>query len=377
MAKRDYYEVLGLKKGASDKDIKSAYRKLAKKYHPDRNQGDKEAEQKFKELGEAYAVLSDPEKKKKYDMYGADFENFEKYGGAGPQGGFSGGFQNGNGYTEYHFSGDDMGDIFDDLFGGMFHGKGGAAHSGFNSGGFSNGGFDGFSGGGYRPENLDLRAEITVGFNEAAFGCDKMIQLQSADGSTGTQTLKVHIKAGIEDGKTMRLRGRGARGSDGRSGDLLVTVHVAGRPGFERKGMDLYTKAEIPFTTAVFGGKAKVQTLYGDVMCKIPAGTQSGTRIRLKGKGIVSMNDSSKHGDQYVTISISVPTDLSPEAERKLREFEAACGLRPRWQRQSSMKTKIRPLAAVLQAVFYCSKTLFFSLLLLPVLYLLQPGLVL
>ena len=351
--KRDYYDVLGIGKQADEKEIKRAYRKLAKKYHPDTNPGDKAAEQKFKEVTEAYNVLSDKEKKKLYDQFG--FAAFDEagnaradagsgfYGGAGGQGfGGQGGFRSGSfhtgdgsGYQEFHFEGGNMDDMFGDIFGNMFHGGAGSGRSGsFHSSGFTGGAggsvFAGFgvqSGYGrqasYKGE--DLHADITVSFDEAAFGCDKMLHIQTADGTGGVQSLSVHIPAGIDDGKSVRLRGKGHPGfGGGENGDLLLKVHIAPKAGYERKGMDVYTTANIPFTTAVFGGEASFPTLYGNVVCKVPAGTQSGKKIRLRGKGIVSMKDPKVHGDQYVTIQIQVPTTLTAEQRQKLHEFENA-----------------------------------------------------
>lgn len=340
--KRDYYETLGVSKSADASAIKKAYRKLAKKYHPDTNSGDPAKEQKFKEITEAYSVLSDPEKKKLYDQFGHaafDGSGAGAYGnGAGSQGGF-GSYTSGYGpqgnYREYHFEGN-MDDIFGDLFGGMFRGSGrggnrqdGRSGSGFGNH-FSDDGFGGFSGFGqdFRQKGSDVTAEVTVSFDEAAFGCDKVITYQNPGEKAGArQRLSVHIPAGIESGKSIRLRGKGMPGAGGgEAGDLLLKVTVREKPGFERKGMDVYTTVNIPFTTAVFGGEARVQTLYGDVLCKIQPGTQSGTKIRLRGKGIVSMKDSSVHGDQYAVVQIEVPQNLSREAKQKLKEFERACG---------------------------------------------------
>lgn len=175
----------------------------------------------------------------------------------------------------------------------------------------------------YAGKGSDLHSEVSVSFEEAAFGCDRVMRLSDPSGNGVIQTLKVHVPAGIEDGKSIRLKGKGNPGfNGGPAGDLFLKVNVASKPGFERKGMDIYTTANIPFTTAVFGGEAKVTTLYGDVICKIPEGTQSGRKIRLKGKGIVSMKDSAVHGNQYVTVQIQVPQNLSPEAKEKLREFQ-------------------------------------------------------
>lgn len=327
-AKRDYYDVLGISRSADKGTIKRAYRKLAKKYHPDTNAGNAQAEEKFKEATEAYNVLSDPEKKKLYDQFGhAAFEGSAGGGGAygygsGPGGGtYSYSGPNGS-FHEYHFEGGDMDDILKNIFGGGFSEGTGSSFHGF--GGFGKG----FSGGGnFRQDGSDVTAEIDVTFDEAAFGGDKVIRLSDAQGSNvAGKSLKVHIPAGISDGKSIRLRGKGMPGvSGGKAGDLLLKVRVGKRPGFERKDMDVYSKVTIPFTTAVLGGEAVVQTLTGRVVCKINPGTQSGTKIRLKGKGIVSMKDTGRYGDQYVTVQIDVPKNLSNEAKRKLKEFEAAC----------------------------------------------------
>ena len=304
--KRDYYEVLGVDKSADDATLKKAYRQLAKKYHPDVNPGDKEAEAKFKEATEAYSVLSDPDKRRQYDQFGhAAFEN----GGGGGAGGFGG----------FDFSGADMGDIFGDIFGDMFHGR---SSSGFGGQGFKQSYGSGFGGGSFKSKGQDLHAEIRVSFEAAAFGCEKVINLSSGQG-TPAQSLKVRVPAGIEDGKSIRLRGKGGPGMNGgEAGDLLLKIHVDEKPGYERKGMDVYTTISVPFTTAVFGGEAIVNTLKGSVKCKIPAGIQSGSKIRLRGKGIVSMKDPSVHGDMYAAVQIQVPRNLSPEAKQKLREFE-------------------------------------------------------
>ena len=330
--KRDYYDILGIKRDASAETIKKAFRKLAKKYHPDSNAGNPQAEQMFKDVNEAYSILSDPEKRKLYDRFGhAAFDpNSAAYGTTGGSGasgdpfgsGFGGAGQGGawhyqsgpGGYAEYHFTGDDMGDmgdIFGDMFGGMFRGKssggssrsrhftgGSGAHftsgsdfggsSAHFGGGSSFGGSQSFYGAGFQEKGSDLTSEVTVSFDEAVSGCEKIITLQNPQ--TGKrQSLQVHIPAGIDTGKSIRLKGKGMPGTG--------------------------------------GGEALVSTLYGNVLCKIAAGTQSGTKIKLKGKGVVSMKNPSIHGDQYVTVQIDVPNHLTPEAEQKLREFEHACGL--------------------------------------------------
>ena len=287
---------------------------------------------------------SDTEKKKLYDQYG--FAAFEEgsgnpYGAGGQNGaggGFHGGFggfdfgQGGNGYHEYHFENSnmgDMGDIFGDIFGNMFHGQKNSGYSRQSSGFGGQGFHSGFGGSGFgghtQEKGSDLRSEVSISFEDAAFGCDKMIRLSDPSVS-GSQTLQVHVPAAIENGKSIRLKGKGNPGfNGGEAGDLLLKVNIQPKPGYERNGMDVYTTTEIPFTTAVFGGEAKVSTLYGDVICRIPEGAQTGRKIRLKGKGIVSMKNPSVHGDQYVTIRIQVPQNLSPEAKEKLREFQQVC----------------------------------------------------
>ena len=345
--KRDYYDVLGIDRNADEKTIKKAYRKLAKKYHPDTNAGNADAADKFKEVNEAYDVLSDPKKKKMYDQFGhAAFE-----AGADPGAGGFGGFQGGgNGsYQEFHFNGADMGDMFGDIFGDMFHGRsngGGRSYSfhsdgnggfhqyysnGSGAGGFGQDGHfgdfgssGGFGRGQFRQKGSDIHADVTVSFDDAAFGCEKMIHLQ--DGNGQIQSLKVNIPAGIDTGKTVRLKGKGNPGfNGGEAGDLLLKVTVGDRAGFERKGMDVYTNITIPFTTAVLGGEAVVPTLTGNVVCSIRPGTQSGSKIRLRGKGIVSMKDKNIHGDEYAVVQIQVPKNLNETAKEKLREFAKAC----------------------------------------------------
>ena len=347
--------MLGIKKGASQSEIKKAYRKMAKKYHPDTNAGDEAAAEKFKEVSEAYSVLNDPEKKKLYDQFGhAAFDGTGQPGGSYGAGfggtggsGFSGFSQEPDGsYQEYHFDGN-MDDILKDIFGHGFSGSGSGASgfsgfsgtsgtsgfSGSSGKGFSGGsGFSGFGrGAGYGSfpqDGENAHADITVAFDEAAFGADRYFDLKDADGAK--QSLKVHIPAGIDDGQSIRLRGKGMPGRHGgKDGDLLLKVHVAAKPGFERKGMDVYAPVRVPFVTAVLGGKVEVQTLRGKVKCTIKPGTQSGTKLRLRDKGIVSMKDRATFGCHYAVVEIDVPKNLSDDAKQKLAEFDraaSACG---------------------------------------------------
>lgn len=297
--KEDYYKTLGISKTADDATIKKAYRRLAKQYHPDTNAGNTRAEQKFKEITEAYSILSDPEKRKLYDQFGhAAFDGNSPTGQANSSGN--------NGFYEYHFENGNMDDIFGDIFGNFFHQK-------RQQGGRT-----------FARKGADIQANLHITFEEAAFGGDKIITLTDDNGQA--QSLKVHIPAGIDTGNTIRLRGKGSLGTGGgENGDLLLHITAGSKSGYERKGTDLYTTLQIPYTTAVFGGEARVQTIHGDVICKIHAGIQSGSQIRLKGKGIVSMKNPSILGDQYVTVQIQVPKYLTPEARQKLKEYEQLC----------------------------------------------------
>lgn len=323
-AKRDYYETLGVNKSADKEAIKKAYRKLAKKYHPDTNAGDAHAEEMFKDVTEAYNVLSDEKKRKLYDEFGfaglqegfseeaarqAAQGGFGGFGGFGGNGSFSGSYSSNGGpftHQEFHFENGsgDMDDIFS-MFGDMFS-HGGQARGRSTS-----------------RKGSDVMADLTISFDEAVFGCEKSISLQ--DPSTGkVSNLSIHIPAGIESGKTVRLKGQGNPGRNGgAAGDVLLNVNVTPSREFERKGQNVYSTIRVPFTTAALGGKARVHTLYGDVECSIKAGTQGGSKIRLKGKGISSMKNPSVKGDQYVTVEISVPRRLTPRAKEALEEYRA------------------------------------------------------
>lgn len=357
--KRDYYEVLGVDKNADDAAIKKAYRALAKKYHPDMNPGDQEAEKKFKEASEAYAVLSDAEKRRQYDQFGhAAFD-----GGAGGAGGFD-------------FSGMDMGDIFGDLFGDFF--GGGRRRSAANNG---------------PMKGANLRASVRVTFEEAAFGCEKEIEITLKDEcqtchTTGAKPgtspetcskcggkgkvvytqqsflgmvqnvqacpdcqgsgkiirekcpdcrgtgyianrkkIKVSIPAGIDNGQSVRIRDKGEPGiNGGPRGDLLVEVNVSRHPIFQRQDMNVYSTAPISFAQAALGGEVKISTIDGDVLYEVKPGTQTDTRIRLKGKGIPSLRNKTIRGDHYVTLVVQVPTSLNAEAKEALRKFDEVSG---------------------------------------------------
>ncbi len=357
--KRDYYEVLGVDRGADDATIKKAYRQLAKKYHPDANPGDKEAEAKFKEASEAYAVLSDVEKRRQYDQFGhAAFE-----GGAGGAGG--GGFD---------FSGMDFSDMFGDIFGDFFGGGSRRSNNGPMKG-------------------ANLRTSVRITFEEAIFGCEKEIELALKDecrtcNGTGAKPgtspetcskcggkgkvvfsqqslfgmvqnvrecpdcrgtgkiirekcpdcrgtgyvssrkrIQVNIPAGIDNGQSIRIRDKGEPGvNGGPRGDLLVEVTVSPHPVFQREDMNIYSTAPISYAQAVLGGETRIKTVDGDVVYEVKPGTQTDTRIRLRGKGVPSLRNKNYRGDHYVTLIVQVPTNLTAEAKEALRAFDAVAG---------------------------------------------------
>ena len=360
--KRDYYEVLGVNKGASEDEIKKAYKKLARKYHPDMNPGDKEAEEKFKEINEANEILSDPTKKARYDQFG--FAGVDPNYGAG-----GGGWGDGAG-AGFDFG--DLGDIFGSFFGGGF----GGAQQRRN--------------GPQRGESI--RMSVSVSFAEAAFGCEKDVTLDRsencptchgsgcAEGTTpevcpechgsGTvqvrrqtpmgvfattttctkcggagkiihqpcnecrgngrvhkrRTVKVSIPAGIDNGQTISLRGQGHSGKNGGpSGDLLITVMIKPHELFRRDGTSVFCEAPITFTQAVLGAELEIPTIDGKVKYTIPEGTQTGTVFRLRGKGIPVLNGRGR-GDQYVTVTIETPRNLNREQKEALRKFSEKLG---------------------------------------------------
>ena len=364
--KRDYYEVLGVDRGADDATLKKAYRKLAKKYHPDMNPGDKEAEAKFKEATEAYGVLSDPDKRCQYDQFG--HAAFENGGGGAGAGGFGG----------FDFGGGDMGDIFGDIFGDLFGGGGSRRRA-------NNGPMKG----------ANLRAVVHITFEEAVFGCQKELEINLKDTCTtchgtgakpgtspetcskcngtgqitytqqtmfgsvrnvttcpdcngtgkiirdkctacrGTgytssrKRIQVNIPAGIDDGQSIRIREKGEPGvNGGPRGDLLVEVQVTRHPIFQRQDMNIFSTAPITFAQAALGGDVKISTVDGDVLYTVKPGTQTDTKIRLKGKGVPSLRNSNVRGDHYVTLVVQTPTRLNEKAKEALRAFDEACGNR-------------------------------------------------
>lgn len=297
MEYKDYYKVLGVSKTATQDEIKKAYRKLAVKYHPDKNQGNKEAEIKFKEINEANEVLSDPEKRKKYDELGENWQHYQQ--SAGAQGG--GQYQQWNGGGQYAGFGneEDFSDFFSNIFGGM-----GGGHSRR----------------GTRPSfrGQDLEAGIHLSLEDAFHGVDRIIELE-------LQKIRIHIKPGVEDGQVLRIKGKGAPGyNNGEPGDLYLTIKVAPHHLYTRKGNDLEQTVKLDLYTAILGGKVKVHTFTGDLLITIPPGTQGGNILRLKNKGMPVYDKSGQFGDMLVKTEITIPTDLTEEQKdlfKKIRDI--------------------------------------------------------
>jgi curved DNA-binding protein len=315
---KDYYNILGVEKSATEKQVKDAYRKLARKFHPDVNPGDKTAEEKFKELSEAYDILSDPDKRRKYDAYGDQWRAYSQGGGGFP-GGFGG---NGSGgyRVEYGPGGMDLNDLFASLFGDAEMGGGSRMGERF--------------GAGPRPgpqRGRDVDSEIDVTLEEAFHGGTRSLTLNVPTGrydlnhnreETVTRRVEVKIPAGVADGQKIRLAGQGSGGAAG-AGDLYLTVRIAPHATFERRGKDLYVDVPVPFTVAALGGEAKVPTLKGSrLTVTIPPGMQSGQSLRLGGQGLPDVRGGTT-GDLYARVKITVPKSLTERQKELLRELAA------------------------------------------------------
>lgn len=295
--KRDYYEVLGVSKNASDDEIKKAYRKLAIKYHPDKNPGDKEAEAKFKEISEAHEVLSDKQKRARYDQFGHAGVGGAGFGGAG--GGAGGPFGGGFNYNGQTFNFDFGGGGLDDILGSLF---------GFGS-----------AGGSRRPRRgADYQTAVTISFEEAIFGTTETISVEG-------KSIKVKIPAGIDDGMSIRLRGKGGPAPEGGSepGDLYVRVKVKPHKSLTREGAIILSEQKIDMVDAALGCEVDVETVDGKITMKVPAGTQSGTPFKLSGHGVPFRADGDR-GPHIVTIIVETPKNLSKRQKELLEEFKSA-----------------------------------------------------
>ena len=340
MEYKDYYKILGVDKNASKDEIKKAYRKLARKYHPDVNPNDTEASKKFSDISEAQEVLTDDEKRKKYDQLGADWQRYQSAGGAGD---FdwskyaTGGASAGGGQT-YYYSGDwedifgEAGGGFSDFFKNIFGGFGGGGFSrGFTQDDFSAGPFTGgrsrgtgggfggtgFGTGGFGMTGQDLSAELTISLEEAYSGCTRVIDV-------GGKKMRITLDPGIKDGQTIRLKGKGGAGAQGGpAGDLYITIRVTVHPDYRREGDDLFMDVPVSVYTAMLGGDLDVQSMAGTYKLKIPPETQSGTTFRLKGRGFPKYGKAKQFGDLYVKVNIHVPKNLSREEKELVRKLAA------------------------------------------------------
>ena len=307
---RDPYEVLGVKSDASESDIQKAFRKMAKKYHPDLHPGDKKSEDRFKEVNAAYDIVGDAHKRARFDRGEIDASGAEIHrnpfagGGRHPGGGFGGGgFQGGfsHGGAAGGFAFDDL----SDLFGGVFRGRGGPF------------------GQGVPTQGEDLRFTLEVDFTDAMTGGKKRITLP------GGKSLDVAIPAGIGDGQTIRLKGQGAPGAGGPPGDALIEVKVRPHAQFKREGRDIHYELPVSLGEAILGGKVEVPTVHGLVTLTIPASANTGTRMRLKGKGVPATKREPA-GDQYVTLKVVLPKEPDPELQQFVKAWSAKNPYDPR-----------------------------------------------
>lgn len=301
MEYKDYYKILGLDKNASQEDVKKAYRKLAVKYHPDKNPGDKEAEQKFKDISEAYEVLGDPEKRKQYDSLGADWRKYQRQGAGEGSGGT---------YRQYTYTGSDpFGDTgFSEFFESLFGGGGSPFGERFGGG---------RRGTGFDMKGPDMEASTEISFHEAFQGSERYIQFEG-------EKLRLRIKPGIKDGQVLRLRGKGNPSpTGGEPGDLLITVHVSDHPEFIREGDNLILKREVDVFDLMLGTSMVIPTPDGEVNVKIKPGTQPDTRLRIRGKGMPAYQNPERRGDLFLQVRARIP-QLTEEQRNRLAEIRDA-----------------------------------------------------
>ena len=300
---KDYYKILGVEKTSSTDEIKKAYRKLAVKYHPDKNPGDKAAEEKFKEINEANEVLSDPEKRKKYDELSSNFNNYRQGGSRAEDFDWSrwgnakgSGFASHTGGEEMFGNGGDFSDFFESIFGGS-------------------GGFQTRTKG--PRKGSDYNTETDISLEEAYHGTSRRIELND-------ETLDIKFKPGVADGQVLRLKGKGGMGTNGGPrGDIYITVHIAEHPHYKRKGNDLYCNAPVDLYTAILGGKQIVRTLQGNIRVDISKETDNGKKFRMKGMGMPVFGKTGEYGDLYATVKIVLPKNLSSEEIELFKKLAA------------------------------------------------------
>lgn len=294
---KDYYSVLGVAKKASQEDIKKAYRKLAVKYHPDKNQGNKTAEDKFKEVSEAYEVLGDPEKRAQYDKLGANWKQYQNAGyDQGPFGGGTRSRSYRHGTDADHFDPSGFSDFFESFFGGSRRNPFGAEDFDLPPG--------------------DLTGEISITLEEAYYGTERIVDL-------GGEKIKIKIKPGAYDGLTLRAKGKGQKGRGGRAGDLHLNIKVLDHQRYERRGDDLHMQAPVDLFTALLGGKQEVATLSGKINITLQEGTPNGKVVRLKGKGMPLYGKPGQYGDLYAALSVKLPDHLTPHQRQLLQKLRS------------------------------------------------------
>lgn len=302
MAYIDYYSILGVDKKASADDIKKAYRKMARKYHPDVNPNNTEAHSKFQQINEANEVLSDPEKRKKYDEYGENWKHAAEYEQARQQQSRNGGFADfGGGNYQYGFSGDDLGG-FSDFFENLFGGRGRSGRSGRTA----------------AYKGNDYKTELHLSLRDAATTHQQTLNVNG-------KNIRITVPAGVADGQVIKLKGQGAPGMNGGpNGDLYITFIIGKDPDFQRKGDDLYAQVDIDLYTAVLGGEVTVNTLDGKVKMKVSPETQNDTKVRLKGKGFPVYKKENQFGDLFITYHVKIPTNLSKKQKELFEQIANA-----------------------------------------------------
>ncbi len=320
---KDYYAVLGVSRTTSEQDIKTAFRRLARKYHPDVAKDKKVAEEKFKEINEAYEVLRDPEKRRKYDDYGANWKSGAGFQPPPDWNGGTAGTRNGTQAREFHFEGTGLSDFFEQLFGQ-------SGRKGFGTSGVE---FEPSEGGNGQVHGHDIEGDILVSLNEVAHGSVRSISLQRPNSRTGqleTRTFKVRVPVGVLEGQIIRVPGKGSEGvAGGVSGDLFLHVLYAAHPDFRARGLDLYYELELAPWEAVLGTTVSVPTLNGSVNVRVPPGTDNGQQFRVRGRGLPRRKQG-ESGDLYTVVNVRLPRDVSDQEREAWETLRGLSRFNPR-----------------------------------------------